>query len=343
MKINLQFQYNKKTELERIADTCADITLEFFQKNRYFLFNKLIPNRSRFIHLPQLEFTKVPNYWKEIKILSKIPVIKNRSNLPIIDQMDIFDIDLINNKDLQIFEKLLKQHIPRLETQLAKIYENLDIKEITAIIKPTLYGAQRTFSKPTFADGVLTIDFLYLRIDSNFQALASMIVAPIIMYTLDNPWNDAYWQEKNSITQYLMHHTSLSLLGDGYKRPKYKDRQEYITQKQVEQSNDYYDNLGFPIKSKLSISENGHLCLNKKVIKDLSATESSILKGFIRHKQKLMDYEKIGDIIWNNNSNKYSLWAVTKHMQRVRKKLKILDRNGGLIQTIKGKGYILYD
>lgn len=80
---------------------------------------------------------------------------------------------------------------------------------------------------------------------------------------------------------------------------------------------------------------------NIKKIKGLSQTERAILNELCENRNQLTSYDSIYALMDQNNE--FSLYAISKQIERIRKKLKDNGILYELIHPYRGSGYVLYD
>lgn len=78
--------------------------------------------------------------------------------------------------------------------------------------------------------------------------------------------------------------------------------------------------------------------------KELTNNEGILLGLLKERKDSLVTFEEVGDALWGENSAEvYSLYAITKLVERLRKKIKASGINSELVHTQRGVGYYLYE
>jgi len=98
--------------------------------------------------------------------------------------------------------------------------------------------------------------------------------------------------------------------------------------------------LGIPTSQKI-FSLNGLTPeIHKKPIKNLSAKEKIVLRLLIQKSGKVVTFDELGEAIFSKESD-FSLYAITKTIERLRNKLEQNKISGSYIQTLRGYGYIL--
>jgi len=107
-------------------------------------------------------------------------------------------------------------------------------------------------------------------------------------------------------------------------------------------SQKYLKKLGFAQKKKLRLIDNEVFYEEKKISQKLSPQESEVLKKLAEKPNKIISHDQLAKILWRQNAEeKFSLWAVAKIIEKIRRKIRSLGINHQLIATIYGKGYQL--
>ena len=76
----------------------------------------------------------------------------------------------------------------------------------------------------------------------------------------------------------------------------------------------------------------------------LSLKEHKVFTQLIKHKREIVCFDKIGKVIWGGEFyDKFSIFAITKLIERLRKKIKKIGISSEIIQTVRKRGYVLID
>jgi len=103
----------------------------------------------------------------------------------------------------------------------------------------------------------------------------------------------------------------------------------------AEKSSAYLKELNLPVESEL---------LTTNTLKGMSPREKRILKCLMEKKNKVVSFDMVAKSVWPDcHSEKFSLYAIAKHIERIRYKLQQNAIETNIIHTQRGKGYILYD
>ena len=107
--------------------------------------------------------------------------------------------------------------------------------------------------------------------------------------------------------------------------------------KLLQESVDFYKELGIPSFEK-PFGYNGLIPeLFGKPVQNLTETERKILLSLIRNSNTVTEIDDIGSVIFKSEDN-FSLYAISKTIQRLRDKLEANGISGSYIQTLRGKG-----
>ncbi len=89
----------------------------------------------------------------------------------------------------------------------------------------------------------------------------------------------------------------------------------------------------------------GEIVIDQKTPLDgLTKNEEKVFKLLIKNKNQLCSFDQIGEAIWQEKSyESFSLWAISKLIQRLRSRLQASSLSPTLIQTQRGQGYALRD
>lgn len=85
-----------------------------------------------------------------------------------------------------------------------------------------------------------------------------------------------------------------------------------------------------------------HFYINREKIK-LAKKENLVLQLLYKNKDHLVTFENIANMLWPDDLEKYSLWAISQIVRRLRKRLDFYSLNPKIISSQRGEGYVLTD
>lgn len=323
-KISFNWQYSKNTEAERIIWTYYQIVNRFYLHKKWFVLPYPVSKNPRTIYFPKLNYSNIKNFSKKtINFYSK------ETDKDLISEVS----KLIGDANLN-FHKLQKtwdMHANNFLENIDQLIPNIlsHINEIE--IRPTRYG--------TLSSGINKKNkvVVYIRQDQDISHIAEGIL--IVLLDRDLESSEFLWEEKEAIIDFLFLKTKLKRLF-----PKYTATLKLIRQKQqaklFHDSLTYLKSFGVTDKRILQVINEG-VYLNDRLI-HLTKTEAKVVSQMILNEGKVVTFDEIADIIWGDDSDeKFSLYALTKTIERIRKKIEIQGMHSQIIQTKKGEGYMI--
>lgn len=110
--------------------------------------------------------------------------------------------------------------------------------------------------------------------------------------------------------------------------------------KLLAESDEFYKKLGIPVNRKVFGLNGLTPEVNKKPLENLSPTENVILRLLIQKAGGIVTFDEFGNELFKDDGN-FSLYAISKNIERIRSKLEANGISGSYIQTLRGKGYLL--
>lgn len=92
-------------------------------------------------------------------------------------------------------------------------------------------------------------------------------------------------------------------------------------------------------KGSLRIIKDHFYVDKEKVV--LTKHEYIVLYLLYKSKGKLVSYDKIGEVLWKNEPEIFSLWAISQIISRLRKKLSSYYIHPQTIRSVRREGYLL--
>lgn len=340
MKLKTEWIYSKKTEAERLIHCAHQIVVGFYRVNNFIIlpYNPNITN-ANIVTFPNLPYNQIKRFWQKAKII-------NVNNYPFITNISLLEsvTKLLENANLKTinFEEIKKIWTKAEKEILNNIYDILPqkrniIKKIT--IFPTSFGTNTSFSLINKKGEI----FINLRED---QKIATIVEAVITSLTRKDIYQklDSMWQESEIITDWLITESKLAKIIKKYDKTSFLPTIKGVRIKQqaklLEESDNFYKKLGLPISQEI-FSLNGLTPeLNKKPIENLSHSEKIILRLLIQKSGNVLKFDEIANEIFKSDEN-YSLYAISKNIERLRNKLELNGISGSYIQTLRGQGYVL--
>lgn len=331
-KIQTKFEWKLEYEADRISYLARKIKEGFYQKNRFAILPELDNSGDSYVVFPDLEYNSIPQFW------DKVYDYDQRTSPEFVGEImdlikDVVEIDqnILKQKEKEWFEK---------SGRFWDIYFSLfpEARRIigSITIKMTNFGTGGSWSVVDNSDSQDIS--IYLRRDRDVSCIAEALIT--IMTRLPG-WEDRYtWTESEIFVDTLMQETNLKEIFPDF-MPTIESFSD-VYKKHRGESRAYLTKIGYPPQNNKLVIDDGVVSLNgKNISKNLTKREISILSALVEQRDKIVSNEKIADIMWGSDEDKYSLWAVNKAVCRLRKKL----INEGLpteaLSSVYGRGYVM--
>ena len=312
MKIpKIKIIHTAQTEIFSLMSYFYRVKTHFYHTNQYYVLPYLIPKNKRTVYIPDIEilrnkiFIKLCNYY-DYEIENKYPqalekMINHYKFEPIQKKHFLTDFNSI----LTQFCKILDQIFPSILDDVSNI-----------IIMPTRYGT--TCSEYSSQSPYNSTIRFFVRNDTNLEEIFYMFLMERINRT--KLYTDYSWEERMAICEHTMLFTPLKQLFPDFK-PVLNRLQNDIDPNLKKESVIYHQKLGINVLD-IFLIKHGEIYINSKFAK-FTPTEKSVLKVLIENKNQIVSFEQIAEAMWQDKSTeKYSLYAMSKCVERIREKLK---------------------
>jgi len=147
------------------------------------------------------------------------------------------------------------------------------------------------------------------------------------------------WETYQEIQKFLIYKSKVAkLLNIKQKLDIEKNINEYS--ECISRSNENYNLTGYPAFPPIKFEKGYYYLESYGKIDFLSDSEEKVFDLLFKNKNTIILFEQIGDTLWKDNE-KYSLQAISKIIERIRKKFVIYGLHKEIIFTKRGKGYVL--
>ncbi|MEK7163828.1 MAG: helix-turn-helix domain-containing protein [Patescibacteria group bacterium] len=327
MKIKTTWEFSLDHEAQRLIHVTSQISVGFFKVNGFYpVPYGSVPPQYITVLLPDLPFLTIPRFWEKV---AKIPV----------SQMHMIDQPILTSQ----LKKLLinvptPPDISKIKTQWEKISEKFFeqvyallpnkkglIKEI--IIWPTNFGTSCSFSKIEYTPGKV---YVWLRADQGIESIGWAILSALTRQDLTDHLG-GLWQESQILVDWLMNETVLAKFFSHPRKTMYTLRSKQNAT-MLEISTKFLTKIGAPN-------------IDSSVIKEIDTTsftlrEKRLLDLLIAKSPQIVTFDEINELL-TNNYEQFSLYAISKSIQRLRDRLEKSGISGSFIQTKRGEGYLL--
>lgn len=335
---------NLVAEAEYICFLAKNISLGLYQNNDYFVLPYLAKNNPKTVFSPDFPYSK--HFWQSIHKCKNLDYGKNFPQRAIQEIVGYLQEkqSLLLNEQLQIKTTIInwKSNQSDLLKIINESFENSNLRKIRKVeILLTNYGTEGSFNVVYEKNGDAKI-CCTARIDSGIEHIAKTILRSIYLYQSKKRTEigEINWYKRQAAVDFYFHNSKLAKIFTK-KTPK-KSNSYNVSDKIQTQSREYLAKLGFPPKLSLTCKDKTIYFDSKSIHKQFARQEQLILIGLIEKKGEVVTFDEAGDLIWQDKSlDKFSLVALAKVIENIRKKFRKLGINDQIIKTVRGQGYFL--
>lgn len=325
MTIDVVYKCDVEYEIRKLINTLYSLKCGFYQNTNFKLANKVYKNDSTRVRgykvlIPPKVYNFVKNSYDwningDEQILQKADIKKF---LYLAKYLDFKHIECPWN---------LKLHKKAFESYANFFCANVKRVEICLTTLGTM-GSFTTLQKDPYVFRLYTRSDL----DTPIRSYLGMLIREV--------YPNRPWVEYQSLQNFLAASTNISKV---LNLKPIRDLSIAIFNERMLIDNDrIYKELGFSLKRTISIRRNNIELEGYGIVDILTKNEDKILKLILENGKNITTIENIGESLWQNPDN-FSLQAITKLIERIRSKLKILGLNKNIIHTVHGKGYNYYE
>lgn len=344
--MEMNFSYTPETEARRLLITLMYVARGFYIKNGFYVLPEILDKKfqKKTIVLPEIDYLSLTDNWKQYdhtpnRFCEYVfdPGLTNRL-IQTIEKSSFIEKRNIHAGD---FEKRIRKVImPALKTASAAL-PYLKGKHITFNIHPTLFGSTGSFDYYDFVHSTkkdISLE-LYLRIDQPAEGILELLASSLTRGVIE-VHKYSSWRDTEAVSDFFTHYifgTENSM--NGTIRSISESNPELLRE-----SIEYLHSLSAPTGEIISFdAETKRLfVLHNPINHLLSPLEYAFLKVLVQNPNTCMIFDRLTDEMYQTNADaKYSLWGIRKTAQRVRGKLEGLGIPPGLIESVKGEGFML--
>lgn len=331
-KVNIITDITGDFEARYICFLAKNISLGTYQNGGFLVLPSLEKGNSHTVHFPNLPYSK--DFWQKIAFNSN----KNLSG-----DFPKSAVDEVKKLLLNYKKESFKKEVEKIKSDWLKIEDIffndvekfLDFKKalskvnnINILITP--FGTLGSFNPPRIGNK------FNLNVTSRVDFPAGNIAHGILqnLYIIDS-WvggeiGDENYVKRMSAISFVFENTIFKKYYPNFinlTKPKYT-----INQALSEKSKKYLKKLGFASKD-LNLSES---------LKNLTKQEEKVIEILADHKGKIVTFDQVARCIWGKGVyDKFSLEAMAKVIENLRKKIKKLGINKEVIFIKRSKGYFM--
>jgi len=331
----INFTHSPELEARRILFVAGSLARGWYQKHNFLILPELAPNApSSQVILPNLPYTTIPRFWESVAKLKL--VTPQLSPAPLLAKTVSLCEPLYKStlyiKHLSELDKSYNQVKDNFWNTLFTLFPNYSsrVKDITVI--SSQYGSSSSFNLARDQGCSITI---YLRSDAKIDKLLWSILAALFRPKMQDEQKYS-WEEVEAVIDWLMSESSLAAKLP-HPHPTLTNLRANQLSKYRQASEIYLSSLGISGVLRLEKHGSSYLYGDTK-ISDLTTKQQILLDLLLTKRGLTVSYEEIAASLWPDNED-WSLYALTKEIQRLREKIKSSGINSPLIHAHRKLGY----
>lgn len=334
--------YSPHTEALRILHTAHQTANGFYRINGFVVVPESYKgDKTHLVILPDLPYIQIPHFWDKVK------------------RLDIRSVPMeVPEELIKPMEELLHEY-PQKEPSyhaLMNLWDRafLDFFDAVYDVIPGLAGCVKNVIIYPTASGTTASfnrvsDFpcdvhIHLRVDSDIFVVASSILTALTRSRVYTKYK-GLWSESQLLVDWLVEETPIHQALSKYQTNRLSPHsmtitRDYFDKHALEASDVFYAKLGIArLRSHFEV-QGSVIKLDDKPMRELSMNEFKLLNLLIEHRGEVVPTSRIADVLFSDDAE-FSLYAIAKNVERLRKKLEFNGVTGSYIKTIRGEGYLL--
>jgi hypothetical protein len=334
--LKIDIQSNLLGNAYAVFLTCSMLAQNYYLDKGFIAVTSGFLGEPLLIGLPNLDLNKVKNFWDIAKKYdyNHLPTPDDASILGLLQILEETD----NKISLEDSKEFIQNIKIKLFNYLVSLFPEIKNSKTKITIYITNYGSLCSFLYPLKqVDGEFQ-GYIFLRKDTSPAHLLEGVFSCLAGQALDEKYS---WHQRESIIDFLCE----SFLDyAGIRKHGFKTTTKIIKgEVSLESIYNYFKFLKdnrLQLKTLLKIKSEVIEVFNNEVSDIFSTKEMRILKAFIDAPYHSLSYDNLASIIWESNED-FSLWAINKTIERIRKKLISEGLPKTIIRTIRNYGYCL--
>lgn len=336
--MKIVWDWSLSHEAERILEMSLKISNGFYHLHHFLPLPFDLKNKrkdtSHHVYLPDLPYTKIPRYWESAGLVGESYPLKQLTSISsqLVQYLSKLNLPSLDKHPVQSEGEI---YLPQVINWLHHTFPQLPLPE-TILIHPSYFGTAGSFFFDTGSKTVI----LYLRHDQGLYTLVEILLTALLRPHAGNTlYTD--WEKTEYLVDYLLLESNLKEILPDRASWTPTTIPPHYSQSILKESADFVKKIGLSDHAECQFSLQGDvICFNKVPLTDFTQTQSAVLKALISRSPAPLTIDEIADLIFTKDE-KFSLSAIGKTIERLRKKLTTLGISSSYIATASGVGYYL--
>src|SRR3989338_2430023 len=327
------WEYSSRTEALRLLHCARQIASGFYKANGFLVLPYPAPAQPNVVSFPRLPYLTIPRFWQRS---SRLDI----RTYPFTTPKDL----LVTTQQLLASNPLPSPDFSLLQLQWSK-HQNQILRAIYSLIPkyrkqirrlhllPTAFGSSCSFS----SDRKRSEMYIWIRTDSSLTQIVEAILTSLTRADIFDTLGGT-WSESEIVTDWLISFSPLN--------PLLRRLDSHWENALTLRSTRAKQLAKLKLKSDQFLTQIGAPEVDLTTIKNIDTTrfspqEKQLFQLLLNKSPQLATFDEIADHLYSQNPDRFSLYAISKTVQRLRDQLESHGISGGFIQTHRGQGYLL--
>ena len=340
MEVN--FYYQPRLEYDRLLSLYYNLAHRIYQDYGFIVLPYPI-SYPKSVFIPEIKGFKPSDYLGELRNLTPdlltIPLQKapNVTKLKKVLKEKGFRPQKVNRQRCQQLEEKWQLIQPLFEDYFFDLFPQFRQHNIQAEVYWSCYGTLVSFGFRKTKGKTAKIK-IYLRQDSGLASLAEGFLSA---FFLKDFWQKKYtFSQREAVIDFLLEKTKLNRLFPDFSPTLTLSPQKQSLVRYYKESIAYLRRLGFYEKQALSLSKDGRVLIGGQLPRyPFTTAEEAVLKTLLATPNEPVSYYELGDVLWGDDVDRFSLWALSRLIFKIRHKLRKNGLSPDHIKNLRGRGY----
>jgi len=337
-----KFIYNQANEAQRLLFIYHSVAFDKYCDYGYMVLPYRTPGHPKSVYLPKI---KGLDQTEIVHILSKYPILSLPTSDPILCKLSekvkekMGKVEIIDYDKTRRVEKDWKKLEIIFDQYFFNLFPQYRLNKLKLKIYWTRFGSLVSYNEIK-SRGILKEASIFLRDDMGMAQIVEGVLSSLLTEKFNR--REMSWLQYETLIDFFCMNTCFSHIAPNfYPTVLMNDQKNNFNEgKLLNDSINYLESLGLERHELISIKKGVIYIKGKPSKVPFGKTETKFLEVLIRKPLDPVSYYDLGDILWSDNPDLFSLWALSQLAYKVRNKLKKNEINPDVIVNSRGNGYM---
>jgi len=336
------FSYNPELEYERFVNIYRSLVSNLYQDHGFLVLPYRLNDNPKSVYLPdvknlqletyaadlrQMKVADIPLRYPSSTIQKMIGELKKKVALESIDKDHVTSVE----EAWRIVEAQFEDYLVELFPRYRRYHFELNVYW-------TRYGTLVSFGRAELQGMSATIN-IHLRDDMGVAQIVEGFISSLFLSEMIDEMKYV-WLQREAIVDFILQKTKIARLFTGFIPTLDTATQAKNLEKYYKESAVYVAQLGFAHNMGLAIEDKEVLVNGQHPRYRFTKNEMSVLERLVRTPDEPVSYFELGDILWKDKPDDFSLWALSRIMYKLRNKLRQNGLSENYVKNVRGEGYL---